>query len=159
MYFAKDFDKVCHSLLLHKLHHNGIQVKTNIWIQAFLSGRSQVDATEGFTSDSVSVQSGVPKGSVLGPSFFIYYMNDIHEELKSTVWLVADGIIAYLLVDSNADCDTLQYDHDKLAIWENNWEMGFHATKGQVQHISRKRKQIHLNNILCNHLLLHVSSA
>ncbi len=47
-------------------------------------------------SDSVSVQSGVPQGSVLGPSLFLYYMNDIHEELKSTVWLFADDTIAYL---------------------------------------------------------------
>ncbi len=69
-------------------------------------------------SDSVSVQSGVPQGSVLGPSLFIYYMNDIHEKLKSTVRLFADDTIAYLVVDSDADCDTLQYDLDKLAIWK-----------------------------------------
>ena len=120
MDFAKAFDKVCHSLLLHKLDHYGIQGKTNRWIQAFLSGRSQVVATEGFLSDSVSVQSGVPQGSVLGPSLFLYYMNDIHEELKSTVRLFVDDTIAYLVVDSDADCDTLQYDLDKLAIWERN---------------------------------------
>ena len=88
MDFAKAFDKVCHNLLLHKLDHYGIQEKTNRWIQAFLSGRSQVVATEGFMSDSVSVQSGVPQGSVLGPSLFLYYMNDIDEELKSTVRLL-----------------------------------------------------------------------
>ena len=59
--FAKAFDKVCQNLLLHKLHHYGIQGKTNRWIHAFLSGRSQVVATEGFMSDSVSVKSGVPQ--------------------------------------------------------------------------------------------------
>ena len=118
MDFAKAFDKVCHGLLLHKPDHYCIQRKTNRWIQAFLSGRSQVVATEGFMSDSVSVQSGVPQGSVLGPSVFLYYMNDIHEELKSSVRLFADDTIAYLVVDSDADCDTLQYDLVKLAIWE-----------------------------------------
>ena len=159
MDFAKAFDKVCHSLLLHKLDHYGIQGKTNRWIQAFLSGRSQVVATEGFLSDSVSVQSGVPQGSVLGPSLFLYYMNDIHEELKSTVRLFADDTIAYLVVDSDADCDTLQYDLDKLAIWEKNWKMEFHPSKSQVLTISRKRKQIHHDYSLNNHLLLHVSSA
>ena len=89
----------------------------------FLSVRSQVVATEGFKSDSVSVQSGVPPGSVLGPSPFLYYMNDIHEELKSTVRLF-DDTIAYIVVDSDADCDTLQCDLDKLAIWEKNLENG-----------------------------------
>jgi len=40
MDFAKAFDKVCHSLLAHKLEHYGIKGKTNKWIQAFLSRRS-----------------------------------------------------------------------------------------------------------------------
>ena len=80
MDFAKAIDKVCHSLLPHKLHHYGIQGKTNRWIQAFLSGRCQVVATEGFVSDSVSVQSGVPQ--VLGPSPFLYYI--IHERYPRT---------------------------------------------------------------------------
>ena len=38
MDFGKAFDKVWHSLLLHKLHHYGIQGETNRWIQAFLCG-------------------------------------------------------------------------------------------------------------------------
>ena len=55
MDFAKAFDTVCRSLLLQKLHH--IQGKTNIWIQAFPCGRSQIFAIEGYMSESVSVQS------------------------------------------------------------------------------------------------------
>ena len=73
MDFSKAFDKVSHSLLLHKLHHYGIRGKTNAWIQAFLFGRSQTVAVDGILSDPASVQSGVPQGSVLGPSLFLYY--------------------------------------------------------------------------------------
>ena len=40
MDFSKAFDKVCHNLLIHKLHHYGIQGKTNAWILGFLSGRT-----------------------------------------------------------------------------------------------------------------------
>ena len=39
--FSKAFDKVCHSLLVHKLRHYGIKGKVNQWIGNFLSGRSQ----------------------------------------------------------------------------------------------------------------------
>ena len=85
-------------------------------------------------------------------------MNDIHEKLKSTVRLFADDTIVYLVVDSDADCDTLQYDLDKLAIWEKSWKMEFHPTKSQVLTISRKRKSIHHIYSLSNHLLTHVSS-
>ena len=111
-------------------------------------------------SDSVSVKSGVHQGSVLGPSIFLYYMNDIHEKLKSTVRLFVDDTIVYLVVDTYADCDPLQYDLDKLAIWgKKSWKMEFHPTKSQVLTISRTRKSIHHTYSLNNHLLPHVSSA
>jgi hypothetical protein len=53
---------------------------------------------EGVSSDRVPVESGVPQGSVLGPSLFLYYINDMPEGLASTVRLVADDTIAYLAI-------------------------------------------------------------
>ena len=64
--FLKAFDKVSHSLLLHKFYHYGIRGSTNQWIQTFLHNRTQVVAVDGETSDKVHVESGVPQGSVLG---------------------------------------------------------------------------------------------
>ena len=66
MDFSKAFDKVSHSLLVHKLQHYGIRGKTNRWIKSFLSGRTQCVLVEGEKSSSIDVESGVPQGSVLG---------------------------------------------------------------------------------------------
>ena len=44
--FAKAFDKVSHSLLLHKLRHYGIKGKNNQWITAFLESRTQAVVLE-----------------------------------------------------------------------------------------------------------------
>ena len=159
MDFAKAFDKVNHNLLLHKLHHYGIQGRTNRWIQAFLQGRSQTVALDGQLSDPVAVQSGVPQGSVLGPSLFLYYINDIQEGLGSTVRLFADDTIVYLTVVSDSDCRCLQSDLDKLATWENKWKMEFHPNKCQVLSITRKKNPIIYNYQLHNHPLEHVTSA
>jgi len=70
MDFAKAFDKVCHIFLVHKPDYYGVKGKTNLWIQAFLTRRSQSVVLEGVTSDTVSVEFGVLQGSVLGPVCF-----------------------------------------------------------------------------------------
>ena len=63
MDFAKAFDKVNHSLLIHKLRYYGIDGKTTRWIQNWLEDRQQTVVLDGVSSEAVSVDSGVPQGS------------------------------------------------------------------------------------------------
>jgi hypothetical protein len=56
MEFSKAFDKVSHSLLLHKLHYYVIQSELNSWIQNFLSNQKQAVVLDGDKSDYVAVE-------------------------------------------------------------------------------------------------------
>ena len=129
MDFSKAFDKVSHSLLVHKLDHYGIRGKTNTWIQNFLSDRSQAVVVDGEKSSCIDVDFGVSQSSVLGPSLFLFYINDMPCGLKSTVRLFADDTIAYLTVTSEAYTVDLQPDLNDLGIWEKKWKMEFHPDK------------------------------
>jgi hypothetical protein len=60
MDFAKAFDKVPHRRLLYKLKYYGIQENTLLWIQAFLSDRTQTVVVNRISSNTVPVTSGVP---------------------------------------------------------------------------------------------------
>ncbi|KAL8602854.1 hypothetical protein ACOMHN_056348 [Nucella lapillus] len=88
--FSKAFDKICHNLLLYKLKAYGIQGQVQRWITSFLSNRQQVVVVDGERSDFVDVESGVPQGSVLGPSLFLFYINDLPEMVASSSRLFAD---------------------------------------------------------------------
>ena len=60
--FAKAFDKVNHSLLLHKLAHYGVRGAYSTWIADFLRDKRQAVVVNGITSTFASVRSGVPQG-------------------------------------------------------------------------------------------------
>ena len=97
--FSKAFDKVSHKLLLLKLKGMGITGDIHTWIRSFLSGRSQRVVVNGEYSDSATVDSGVPQGTVLGPILFLCYINDMPSCVKSQVRLIADDSLLYCGAD------------------------------------------------------------
>ena len=46
-------------------------------LESYLGGRAQYVVYGGYESERVNVECGVPQGSVLGPLFFIVYVNDM----------------------------------------------------------------------------------
>ena len=51
---------------------------------------------DGESSSATPVKSGVPQGMVLGPLMFLVYINDINENITSSVRLFADDCIIYM---------------------------------------------------------------
>ena len=159
MDFAKAFDKVNHSLLVHKLEHYGIRNTINHWIADFLDGRSQSVVVEGSRSNSIPVKSGVPQGSVLGPCLFLIYINDLANCVSSTARLFADDTLLHRLVAAAIDHHILQEDLKRLEVWEEKWDMAFHPDKCSVLSVSKKKEISRHPYILHGHALEHVTSA
>jgi len=69
------------------------------------------------------VLSGVPQGSVVGPSLVLAYINDLPESVRSRVRLFVDDTIVYVTIKAHASAQSLQEDLDKLELWGNGWSM------------------------------------
>ena len=103
MDFSKAFDKIPRRRLLHKLDYFGIRGSTHKWISSWLSGQSQQVVLEGQASDPVPVLSGVPQGSVLGLILYLIFINDLPDNIKSSVRLFVDDCVLYRNIHSLQD--------------------------------------------------------
>lgn len=157
--FSKAFDKVNHLKLLHTLQEHGVSPQILNWTRSFLIGRSQTVLLNGDHSTEVPVTSGVPQGSVLGPLFFLLYINKLPSSVTSQIRLFADDTAVYLTINSISDAETLQEDLTRMEAWESEWNMEFNPSKCQVLHITRNKNPIKHKYFLHGETLQAVSNA
>ena len=85
----------------------------------------------GTESSWAEVTSGVPQGSVLGPLIFVIYINDLPDEIKSSMLLFADDTKIYSEVKTATDQEVLQDDINNMCEWSNQWLLKYHSEKCQ----------------------------
>jgi hypothetical protein len=119
--FKKAFDSVVHAKLIENLGGYGITGDLLTWCKMFLSDRTQQVRVEDAVSGTRPVKSGVPQGSVLGPLFFIIFINDIMDIVdESKIQLYADDIKLYRkIVNRILDRLRLQADLTNVGEWSN----------------------------------------
>ena len=153
---SKAFDKVWHDGLLYKIRQLGIDNELLPLLKSFLSNRKQRVVLNGQCSDWNDVTAGVPQGSVLGPLFFLIYINDLPTGLESNVKMFADDTSIFSVV-TNSNTSYQQLNHDLLLInnWAHQWKMSFNPdlSKQAVEILfSRKRnieqhRELSFNNM------------
>ena len=80
--------------------------------------------------------SGVPQGSVLGPTLFLIYIyiNDLDDSITSNVRKFVDDTKLFRKVNTDGDKQHLQNDLDRLVKWSEKWQMLFNFGKCKCLH-------------------------
>ena len=78
------FDVVDHEILVEKLKLHGFDEKAAMWMENYLSGRSQAVHVDGALSSFLPVDADVPQASILGPLCYVLFTNDLPETILET---------------------------------------------------------------------------
>ena len=129
---SKAFDRVWHKGLLFKLKSIGVSDSLLLWFSDYLAERKQRVVLPGAASSWKHIKAGVPQGSILGPLLFLIYINDIVEDIHSSIRLFADDTSLYIIVENPLlAANTLNADLTKLHNWASKWLVTFNPSKSE----------------------------
>ena len=112
--------------MLFKLKQNGISGNLLNLFSNYLSNRKQRVVVNGYESDYVNIESGVPQGSVLGPLLFLIYINDLEKNIKSNIKIFADDTMLYSIVKNpKITAEMLNKDLETIMKWAFQWKLEF----------------------------------
>ena len=114
------------------------------WLRSYLTDRRQTVDINNVTSETLTLDAGVPQGSVLGPLLAILYLNGLSDKTTNKMLLYADDCSLY---STNSPSDnfldvqtTLQKDLDTIYHYGQIWAIKFNATKTTQQTFSLRQK-------------------
>ena len=136
--YSKAFDRVDHGILVRKLFEQGVRDKNLKLIKSYLTERSQVVRVNGEISNSEKVTSGVPQGSILGPLFFLVFINDLPDKCNTVIPLLFADDAKFISI--NLGRDEFQKDLDNVNLWTLENNMPFNVDK--CTHLNFGKKSI-----------------
>ena len=120
------FDTVDHTILVNRIENSqGVGGNALEWIRSYLTGRSQRVSAHGAISETVSLECGLPKGSLFGPEMY----NKYTEPLGKLILLL---LIIYHKSISNWMCA------NKLKLNESKTEFLVIGSKANLSKVKNK---------------------
>ena len=94
---------------------------------------------DGKYSQEYLVNTGVPQGSILGPTLFLIYINDLPDDVICDIAIYADDTSLYSKCDQGSDlwqqlelASELESDLQDTVDWGKKWLVDLNAGKTQL---------------------------
>ena len=116
----------------------GLNYSTTKWFESYLSNRYQYVKFNNIDSGTLPIWYGVPQGSILGPTLFSLYINDLADLLSNkNVLLYADDTVLY-----NVNAAELQVMLDKTDVWCQENLLTINCKKSQWMRTAIVKKDV-----------------
>ena len=105
------------------------------WISSFLYHRRARVKLDRSLSREIRLSEGVPQGSILSPTLFLLYVNDIVNTLPSRVTnsLNADDLVAGTSAEHTSTAThVMQETINRVGSWTDEWRMEINCNKTQA---------------------------
>lgn len=135
LYIKGAFDKEFHNVFLSKLKAKWIKTNLLTWIN--LSGRSICVALSGQSSNTTSVNTFVPQGSILSYLLFSDFIDDLIEVCQNQVFLYADSLTSAKVLQQVQT--SLDVNLERMKDWADRQKVAFEPSKCKAMVISRKQ--------------------
>ena len=150
----KAFDSVNYIILLKKLEQYGIRNRNLTLIENYLSRRQQCTIANSVKSTVLPLTCGVPQGSILGPLFFLLYINDCIsvDDTHSTMLYADDSVLYVSGKDVNVLAVRLTQALHGFSTWSSRNKLTINEEKTKIMLFSSKvkKKILQKPNILLN---------
>lgn len=144
LWTSKAFDRVWHCALLNKIRSFGISGKIYAILKSFLCERKISVVLDGQCSQTYSISSGVPQGSILGPTLFLMFINDLPDNLICELVIYADDSTLYSCLDMKSGnqeridlVNSLESDLSQVSAWAEQWHVALNSEKTKVLSVNR----------------------
>ena len=134
---SKVFDMVWHASPLDKCKSSEISVQIFDLISSILNNSWLLLVLDGKSSKEYPVNAGVPQGSILGPTLFLLYINDLPDDVICNIAIYADDATLYSKCDQASDLwQQLELASESnlwdTVNWGRKWLVDFNAVKTRL---------------------------
>ena len=137
----KAFDRADHSSILFSLINLDVPPVFIGFFADYLRNRKQVTVVDGTQSAALSVTSGVPQGSILGPLLFICLVNSVVRNVSpnTSIRMFADDVAIYRVIRTANDEADFQQDLNNIQSWADEVKLTFSPSKSSFIRFWKRR--------------------